>query len=582
VGEATVAANEAAETPQRSKEIVVETRIVERHSQMPFITLEKNMSSNVRKRRTPALAVAAIAALAVISLAAAAPLQAQTYTGVLTWHNDNQRTGQNLAETILTPANVNPKEFGKLFTYAVDGQIYAQPLYVSSVTIPNLGVHNVVYVATENDSVYAFDADGLVTTPLWQVSLILNSGSAVPCGATGACSGIGPVIGITGTPVIDGLSGTLYVVAFTAENGSWVQRLHALDITTGVEKFNGPTVIEASVPGTGGGAVGGNVAFEAIHESQRTALLLSNGIVYMGWGTFAYAPWHGWIMGYDAQTMKQVAFYNDTANGKRGGIWNSGSGFAADIEDNIYVLTGDGTFDGNTGGVDYGDSFLRLTPTGTNGLSVADYFTPFNQSYLSTNDLDVGSGGGLIVPTQGGAHPEEIIGGGKESMIFVCDRTNLGGYSSTTNNNVQTVTAPGNGFWSSPAYWNGFIYYSGSASPLVAYSLTNGLLSTSPVAEGPTTFAFPGTTPSISANGSKTGIVWVIQDPSGMPKGGAPAVLRAYEASNVTKQIYGSSQMGTRDAAGPGVKFAVPTVYNGKVYVGTQTGLTVYGLLPTK
>ncbi len=540
------------------------------------------MCTNVYKRSTPAIAVAAIAAaLAVISLVAA-PLQAQTYTGVLTWHNDNQRTGQNLSETVLTPTNVNPKQFGKLFTYAVDGQVYAQPLYVYNVTIPNLGVHNVVYVATENDSVYAFDADGLVTTPLWQVSLILNGGSAVPCGATGACSGISPVIGITGTPVIDGLSGTLYVVAFTVENGIYIQRLHALDITTGAEKFTGPTVIEGSVPGTGGGAVGGMVSFQAIHESQRTALLLSNGIVYMGWGTFAYAPWHGWIMGYNAQTMKQVAIYNDTANGKRGGIWNAGSGFAADIEDNIYVLTGDGTFDANTGGSDYGDSFIRLTPTGTNGLTVADYFTPFNQSYLSTNDLDVGSGGGMIVPKQAGTYPDEIIGGGKESMIFVVDRDNMGGYNATTNNNIQTVTAPGNGFWSSPAYWNGHVYYAGSASPLVAYSLTNGLLSTSPVSTAPTTFAFPGATPSISANGSKTGIVWVIQDPSGMPKGGAAAVLRAYSAGNVATQLYGSGQMGTRDVPGPGVKFAVPTVINGKVYVGTQTGLSVFGLLPTK
>lgn len=535
------------------------------------------MSKKFYAHSIPGIALSTIAiVLAVMSLAS---MQAQTYTGVLTWHNDNQRTGQNLAETILTPANVNPKQFGKLFTYPVDGQIYAQPLYVYSVAIPGQGVHNVVYVATENDSVYAFDADGLTATPLWKVSLILNGGSAVPCGATGACSGISPVIGITGTPVIDGLSGTLYVVAFTAESGSWIQRLHALDITTGAEKFGGPVVIQASVSGTGGGSVGGVVTFSAIHESQRTALLLSNGIVYMGWGTFAYAPWHGWIMGYNAQNLQQVAVYNDTANGKKGGIWNSGSGFAADIEGNIYVMTGDGTFDANTGGSDYGDSFLRLTPTGPSGLSVADYFTPFNQAYLSTNDLDVGSGGGMLVPTQTGSYPDEIIGAGKEAMIFVVNRDNMGGYSSTTNNNIQTVTSSSNGFWSSPAYWNGLVYYAGSAGTLSAYSLTGGLLSTTPVAQSTTTFAFPGATPSISANGSKSGIVWVIQDSGGLPKGGPAAVLRAYEAANVSKSLYGSSQKGTRDELAPGTKFSVPTVINGKVYVGTQTELVIFGEL---
>lgn len=539
------------------------------------------MSKEFCKRTIPTVAAATIAVVLAIMSLAGVRAQAQTYTGVLTWHNDNQRTGQNLSETILTPANVNPKEFGKLFSYTVDGQIYAQPLYVSSVTIPSQGVHNVVYVETENDSVYAFDADGLSATPLWQVSLILNGGTAVPCGATGACSAISPVFGITGTPVIDGTTGTMYLVAFTAENGSWIQRLHALDITTGAEKFGGPVLIQASVSGTGGGSVGGVVTFDAIHESQRTALLLSNGIVYMGWGTFAYAPWHGWMMGYNAATLQQVAVWNDTANGKRGGIWNSGSGFSTDSEGNIFVMTGDGTFDANTGGTEYGDSFVRLTPTGASGLTPVDYFTPFNQAYLSTNDLDVGSGGAMIVPTQTGNYPDEIIGAGKEGMIFVVDRDNMGGYSSTTNNNIQTVTSSSNGFWSSPAYWNGYVYYVGSGSPLSAYTLTSGLLSSSPVAQSATTFTYPGATPSISANGTTKGIVWMIQDPSGQPKGGAPAVLRAFEATNVAKQLYGSSQEGTRDTAGPGVKFAVPTIFNGKVYVGTQTQLDVYGLLST-
>jgi hypothetical protein len=536
--------------------------------------------SVINRRKFPTIVASTITiVLAVMSLAAA-PVLAQTYTGVLTWHNDNQRTGQNLAETILTPSNVNSKKFGKLFSFPVDGQIYAQPLYVYNVTIPGQGVHNVVYVETENDSVYAFDADGLSSTPLWYDSFLSTGVTAVPCGATGACSAITPTFGITGTPVIDGNSGTLYLVAFTAENGTWVQRLHALDITTGAEKFSGPVVIQASVPGTGGGSVGGVVTFDAIHESQRTALLLSNGIVYMGWGTFAYAPWHGWIMGYNAQTLERVAAFNDTANGKRGGIWNAGSGFAADVEGNIYVVTGDGTFDANSGGSDYGDSFLRLTPTGTSGLTVADYFTPFNQAYLSSNDLDVGSGGAMIVPKQTGSHPDEIIGGGKEAMIYVVDRDNMGQYSTTTNNNIQTVTSSSNGFWSSPAYWNNSVYYAGAAGTLSRYTLTGGLLSATPVSQSPTTFAYPGATPSISANGSTNGIVWLIQDSGGLPKGGPPAVLRAYVAANVAKPLYGSGQAGTRDVPGPGTKFSVPTVINGKVYIGTQTELDIYGLLP--
>ncbi|HXC42611.1 MAG TPA: hypothetical protein VNY51_03700 [Candidatus Dormibacteraeota bacterium] len=526
------------------------------------------------------IAAAAVALALALVVLAGVPAQGQAYTGVLTWHNDNQRTGQNLSETILNPSNVNSKSFGKLFSYPVDGQIYAQPLYVYNVTIGGQ-VHNVVYVETENDSVYAFDADGLSTTPLWQVSFLSTGVTAVPCGATGACTAITPTFGITGTPVIDGNSGTMYLVAFTAENGTWVQRLHALDITSGAEKFGGPTVIAASVPGTGGGSVGGTVTFDAIHESQRTALLLSNGIVYMGWGTFAYAPWHGWIMGYNAQTMKQIAVWNDTANGKRGGIWNAGAGFCADILGNIYVLTGDGTFDANTSGTEYGDSFVRLTPTGTNGLTPADYFTPFNQAYLSTNDLDVGSGGAVIVPTQTGAHPSEIIGGGKEAAIFVVDRTNMGGYSTTQNNNVQTVTDTSKGFWSSPAYWNGGIYVAGSSGTLNRYTLSGGLLSTTPVSHSPTTFAYPGATPSISANGNKTGIVWMIQT-GGQPKGGPAAVLRAYAGANLATQLYGSGQAGTRDVPGPGTKFSVPTIINGKVYIGTQTELDIYGLLPTK
>jgi len=524
------------------------------------------------------------AAIVAITLSgwAGLPAQAQTYKGVLTWHNDNQRTGQNVAETILTPSNVNSKDFGKLFSFPVDGQIYAQPLYVYNVPIPGQGTHNVVYVETENDSVYAFDADGLVSTPLWHDNFLSTGVTAVPCtDAPGTCAAISPTFGITGTPVIDGLNGAMYVVSFTKENGSWVQRLHALDITTGDEKFGGPVVIQASVAGTGGGSVHGLLSFSPIHEIQRTGLLLSNGIVYVAWAGFGNPPWHGWIMGYNPQTLKQVIVYNDTADGERGGIWGAGGGFPADINGNIYVMTGDGTFDADAGGSDYGDSFLKLTPNGAGSLTVSDYFTPFNQDYLGQNDLDLGSGGVMILPPQSGDHPSEIIGGGKEGMIFVVDRTNMGQYSSTANGNVQTVTSASNGFWSSPAYWNGSVYYVGVSSPLGRYPLTKGLISTTPVSQSVTSFLYPGATPSVSSNGPKNGIVWILQDTAGKVKGGPPACLRAYLAANVSKQLYGSGQAaGNRDQPGPGVKFAVPTVINGKVYVGTQTELDIYGLLP--
>ena len=535
------------------------------------------MSRKAQAVTVPCIAMSIIAILGALFCLSDVKVEAQTYSGVLTWHNDNQRTGQNLNETILTPSNVNSKQFGKLFSFPVDGQIYAQPLFVYNVIIPGQGTHNVVYVATENDSVYAFDADGLSSTPLWQVNFlnVANGITAVPCGATGACSAIAPTFGITGTPVIDGLSGTLYLVAFTAESGTYIQRLHALDITNGAEKFGGPVVIQASVPGTGGGSVGGVVTFQAIHESQRTALSLSNGVVYMGWGTFAYAPWHGWLMGYNAQTLQQVIVFNDTANGKRGGIWSSGSGFASDSDGYIYLLTSDGTFDANVGGVDYGDSFLKLNPAG--GISVTDYFTPFNQAYLSLNDLDLGSGGVMILPPQTGL-PREIIGGGKEGMIFLVDRDNMGKYSTTTNNNLQTVAGTGNGFWGSPAYWNSSVYYAGTGGTLSRYTLTAGLLSSTPVSQSPMTFSYPGATPSISANGAKNGIAWLIQT-NGAPRGGGPAVLRAFVAANVAHPLYGSGQAGTRDVPGPGTKFSVPTIINGKVYIGTQTELDIYGLL---
>ena len=356
-----------------------------------------------------------------VLFSSAAPAQS-----VLTWHNDNSRTGQNLRETILTPANVNSTQFGKKFTRPLDGQTFAQPLYVPNVSIPGQGTHNVVYVATENDSVYAFDADGTPTRPLWQRDFTNSAQgiTAVPCADIPACP-VGPVAGITGTPVIGSASKTLYVVAFTKENGSYFQRLHALDITTGAEKFGGPVVIQASVQGTGAGSVGGTIAFDPLIQNQRPALLLAKGVVYIGWASFGDRDnYHGWVLGYAASTLQQVAVFNDTPNGSQGGIWQGGGGLAAGPCGNIFLQTGNGTFDANTiGGVDYGDSFLKLSATG--GLSVLDYFTPDNQATLDSLDLDLGSGAGLIPPKQSGAFPNEIISAGKQGIIYVVNRDHM-------------------------------------------------------------------------------------------------------------------------------------------------------------
>jgi len=498
-----------------------------------------------------------------------------TAQNVLTWHNDNFRTGQNLKETTLTLTNVNSTQFGLIFKLSVDGHIFAQPLYVGSVNILGQGTHNVVYVGTENDSVYAFDADGSPTTPLWHTSFTGTGAVAVPCGDTPACV-ISPTIGITGTPVIDGTSKTLYVVAFTKESGTYYQRLHALDITSGVEKF-GPIVIQASVAGTGSGSVGGTVDFTPVVQNQRSALLLSNGVVYIAWSSFGdVGEYHGWVMGYSASTLAQVSVFNDTPNGSKGGIWHSAGGVSADSSGNVYLITGNGSFDVNTGGVDYGDSFLRMTST----LSVSDYFTPDNQLRLDDDDLDLGSSAGLILPKQSGSYPDEITGADKQGTIYLVDRDNMGKFNLSSNDVIQTITGSAKGYFSSPAYFDNAVYYSGREDYLDQYTLINGVLSKTPVSKSPMTLVAGGT-PSISANGSANAIVWIVDAPF---KGTTTAVLHAYKASKVSDELYNSQQNAMRDTLGTGISFSVPTVANGRVYVGSQSGSTdslyIYGLLP--
>ena len=526
-------------------------------------------------------------------------VQGQGFAGVLTSHNDNARTGQNLNETALTTTNVNSKQFGKLFSYPVDGQIYAQPLYLPNVSIPNQGVHNVIYVATENDSLFAFDADGLAPYVLWQLSFInaANGTTTIDCITVDIVCNIYPITGITSTPVIDPTSNTIYVLVRTQQNDTWAQSLHALDITTGAEKFGGPVEVNAIVAGTGAGSSRGKVMFDTLHDTQRAGLLLANGNVYIGWAGQA----HGWIMAYNATTLKQVAVVNTTPNGTLGGLWQAGNGIAADSLGNVYFATGDGTFDLNTGGVDFGDTLMKMDAN----LNVLDYFTPMDQACrLLPNDLDLGSGGPLVLPAQAGSYADEIIQAGKGGSpcdlfgttyavpIYLVNRDDMGEYDPQQDQDIQTVEGTVHGYWGSPAYWQGpsaqYLYYSGMTNEsgggdyLKQYTLTDGLVSTAPVEQTPNLFPV-GSTPSISANGTSNGILWTVErkDILSSSPGTHPAVLYAYDATDVATELYNSAQVKTlRDQPGCANKFITPTIANGKVYVGTQNELDVYGVLP--
>jgi hypothetical protein len=536
-------------------------------------------------RRVPMVAAIALFALFLPELTTA-------QVAVTTHHYDIGRTGQNTSETLLTPANVNSTTFGRLFTEPVDGLIYAQPLYMPGVAIPNQGTHNVVYVETENDSVYAFDAD-TGGAALWQVSFLINGATIVKDSVINATD-VYPQVGITGTPVIDPSTNTMYVVSETYENSLCVHRLHALDITTGAEKFNGPVVIAASVPGNGEGSSNGTMAFNSLYENQRPGLLLLNGYVYIGFaanGDNGY--WHGWILSYNAATLQLAGAFNSSPNGLGSGFWASGNGLAADTLNGgrLFVATGNGDYPvpGNvvpspapqpSTSVDYGDSMIQLSLN--NGvMTPTDYFTPYNTASLDAADTDLGSGGVLVLPNQTGTYPHELLEAGKQGRIYVVNRdqyTNNNSHycagCSTDSEIVQTVNGIG-GLWSMPAYWNGNIYFWGSGDNLKAYTFANGALSASPTSQSAESSQFPGSTPVVTANGTTNGIVWAVESDTYVT---GPAVLRAYNALNVSQLLYASNLTNGRDSLGEAVKFAVPVVTNGKVYVGTRTELDVFGL----
>ena len=564
---------------------------------------------------------------------ASATVAVTDLAGVFTHHNDLSRDGANTQEYGLTPSTVNTNTFGKLFSCVVDGAVFTQPLWVPSFSI-NGGIHNVIFVATQHDTVFAFDADANPCVQYWQgsgslgeVDLLdaLHGGAAgetsVDWNDVGCHCGVGdiyPEVGVTGTPVIDPTSNTIYLVS-TSQNsalGRFYQRLHALDLATGSEKFNGPVNISASVPGNGDGSSGGMVSFNAQMQNQRPALALAGGTVYVGWSSHEDAsPWHGWFIGYTASNLQQQAsVFNTSPNGGMGGIWAGGGAPAVDSGGNLYVSTGNGVFDANNTTMpdnDYGDSILQLapssgsTPNGEN-LTLVDWFTPDDQSYLANNDVDLGSGNPVLLPDQtSGPVPNLLVALGKQGIVYLINRSDMGNFQAGSNQIVQSFTGSPSGFYGTPAFWQNGLYFAGSLDntgsgdylKLFTFNPSTGQFDTTPASQSAHYYNFPGASPSVSSQGALNGIVWAIDASAygyANPNAGTncfqvpvpaacagPAVLFAYDAGNLLLEYWDSTMAANnRDQAGNAVKFVPPTVANGKVYVSTRTEVDVYGLLP--
>jgi hypothetical protein len=506
---------------------------------------------------------------------------------VTTYHNDNYRSGVNAHETILTPSNVNEVTFGKRFALPVSGYIYGQPLYVPQVNI-NGTLHNVVYVVTEHDQAYAFDVNS--GQLLWNKNFLISTNPfktilPIDGGDTG-CVINGYELGISSTPVIDLTTNEIYIVAATKEivngNTTFYQRMHVLDIGTGVEKSLGPAYgapIKAKVPGTGAGSVDGYISFDPKQELQRTALTLANGQVYVAWAALCdFDLAHGWVMAFDKNSLWPSGVFLDTPNGYLGGIWHSGSGLAVDSANNLYLATGNGLFDVNVGGIDYGDSILRLSLSG-NQIVVQDYFTPWDQGWLSSHDWDLGSGGAMLLPDQPGApYPHLLVQAGKEGTIDLVNRDNMGHFNAGGDTQiVQTLRRilagfGFSGFWGAPTMWNNNLYFGGVGARLKAfrYDPQAQQIQAQFTSATPEYFEYPGPTPSVSSNGTSNGIVWIF---------GSDSVLRAYDANNLATEFYNSNQNPQRDQAGTALQFNVPTVADGMVFLGARNEVDVYGLL---
>jgi hypothetical protein len=498
---------------------------------------------------------------------------------VTTSQYDNARTGATLGEKILTPQNVNPQQFGKLGAFKVDGAVYAQPLYVPNVPIPGKGTHDVLFIATEHDSVYAYDANRPGEPPLWKVSFLDKSRGVIPLSEDMVdCPFIRPEVGITSTPVIDIKTGTLYVLARTmiphkVGADEYFQYLHKLAITTGGEKYGGPKLITASVPGRGAGRSNRDVAFDPLRENPRAALTLANNSVYLAWASSCDVdPYHGWVMAYDPETLAQKAVLNVDPDGSEAGIWLSDTGPAVDSEGNLYVPTGNGTFDATSGGRDYGDSVLKLDGA---SLAVRDYFTPFDQAEILAGDSDVGSGGPTLLPDQPGPHRHLLLQPTKHSVLYVIDRDQMGKFHAEGDAIPQKIHMAGEGL-GAMAYWNRHAYFATNNDVLRDYAIVNGQLKT----HSSSAHKFEmGATPSVSANGNKDAIVWAISTKVWNGPDNRPAVLYAYDATKLGQPLYTSEQNSQRDRAGAATRFVIPIVANGRVYFGTRSEVEVYGLL---
>ncbi len=500
---------------------------------------------------------------------------------VITYHYDNGRTGQNLNETTLTPANVNSTQFGKKGEFIVDGKVDAQPLYLSQVTIGGQK-KNVLYVATEHGSVYAFEADainGTTSTSLWKVTTL---GGGETTSDDRGCNQVSPEIGITATPVIDRTRNAIYVVAMSKNSsGNYFQRLHALDLSTGAELFGGPRTITATYPGTGDNSSGGNVVFDPQQYKERPGLLQINGTIYTTWSSHCdFRPYTSWVMAFSADALAQTSVFNVVPNGSEGGIWMSGSAPAADSTGNIFFLEGNGTFDttldaqGFPGTANCGNCFVKLSTA--SGTKLADYFTPHDTVAQSNADQDLGSGGAILLPDvqdAGGVTKHLSVGAGKDSIIYVADRDNMGKFNASTDRIYQEISGQlGGAVFSMPAYFNNTVYYGAVGDALKAFPVANAKLAAAPSSQSTHHFGYPGTTPSVSANGTSKGIVWAIEN--------SGAVLFAYDATDLTKELYNSNQAANNRDYFSGNKFITPMIVNGKVYVGTQTSVAVFGLLP--
>lgn len=512
---------------------------------------------------------------------------------VLTWHNDNARTGQNLSEKLLTPNNITSRTFGKLFVIPVDGRVDATPLYASKVEIPAHSAEDLVFIATEHDSVYA--ADAKTGAQRWHAQLLSNG--ETPADLRG-CRQIDPEIGVTSTPVIDrriGPHGTIYVVAMSKDSqGRYLQKIHALDMSSGREEFGGPRIIEATYPGTGAGSSNGILTFDPGQYAERAALLLANGVIYTTWTSHCDRdPYTGWIIAYDAATLKRVAVLNTTPNGSEGAIWQSGAGPAEDPQGSIYLMTANGTFDTTLDGnqfpsrQNFGNSFLKLSPQ-RGKLAIKDYFAMFDVLRENASDGDLGSGGPLVLPdmkNSAGQTKRLVIGAGKDRNIYLVDRNAMGKFDLHDNGKIyqELPQAMKHSFVRPiPAYFDGQIFYGATKEPLVAYAFRDAHLFPAPVSRTASSFGYPGVAPSISANGSTNGIVWVVENQNFYyAKGSHDAILRAYDAKDLSRELYNSTQAASgRDSFGENNKFVTPVVAEGRVYVATPNSVAVFGLLP--